>query len=590
MLTVTAALLLLSSAQTPQAPRFESSRPLPGLPSVMIDRRLDGINISQRLARSKGWQGRVMWIDATANLDKFNGKDKVEALCQRLADCGFNTIVLDVKPISGQVIYHSEIAPKITEWRGRKLDASFDPIPHFSECAKRLGFSFLISLNAFSEGHSMFRAGPGYQNQSWQTVLYEPSLFAELSGVKLPVAPKVGDLSSDRFLTAYTDASKLPAPAEGSFAITVDSKGRIVDGFERGGMGPGSITIPEGGCLLLARGALATSLRLNSVPGMDIDFVTEANLLPIENRPEQQYPLMTNPLNPEVVERNLAILRELLTKYKFDGILYDDRLRYGGLNADFSPQMRAAFESWLGRRVAKWPEDVYRIVYSPNMSRGIEPGPHYENWLIFRAKAMRDYILRVRSEIQKVRKCLFGIYAGSWYGEYATYGANYGSRDLEAGFWYLSAAYRQTGFADALDMLIPGCYYKTATIFDAMQRGQPIGQTVEMAAAMSCRVADDETWVYPGIMLLDYSKNPDQLKAALQAACSAGQGVMVFDYSHDFDKFEMIIKAAFASPAVAPHADPKNLQQLRNLRAQAIRAGLQKPPIIIATGAAGAGH
>lgn len=531
-----------------------------------------------------------MWIDATANLDKFNGKDKVEELCLRLANCGFNTIVLDVKPISGQVIYHSSIAPKITEWRGRRLDPSFDPIPHFSENAKRLGLSFFVSLNAFSEGHSLFKAGPGYQNPKWQTVLYEPLLFIDISGRKLPVAAKIGDAAATDRLVAYTDAAKLPPPSSGSFAVTIDAKGRIVDGFERGGMGPGTTTIPDGGCLLLGRGSRATELRMYAVPGLLAQFEAEANLVPISERPDQQYPLMTNPLNPEVVERNLAVLRELLSKYQFDGILYDDRLRFGGMNSDFSPEMRAAFERWLGKKVRRWPEDVYRIVYSPNMAKGIEPGPHYENWLIFRAKTMRDYILRVRAEIAKIRSCQFGIYAGSWYGEYASYGANYGSRDLEAGFWYLSSAYSKTGFADSLDLLIPGCYYRTATIFDAMRKGQPIGQTVEMAAALCNRVADDETWVYPGIMLLDYLKDPDMLKPALQAACAAGQGVMVFDYSHDFDKFEKIIQTAFSSPTRAPHADPRNLKELKSLRAQAIRRGDRKPPVVIASGSAGAGH
>lgn len=589
MVTLSAALFLFSSAQTPQPPRFESASPLPGLPSIMIDRRLDGISIAQRLARSRGWQGRVMWVDATANLDRFNGQEKVEALCQRIADCGFNTIVLDVKPISGQVIYESAIAPKITEWRGRRLDSSFDPIPHFSRHARRLGLSFFISLNAFSEGHSMFKAGPGYQNPSWQTVLYEPSVFVDLGGTRLPVAQKIGDSSSSS-LIAFTDPSKLPAPAEGSFAITIDAKGRVVDGFERGGMGPGSTTIPEGGCLLLAKGRLASELKISAVPGMSAPFVVEPQLVPISDRPDQQYPLMTNPLSPEVHERNLAILRELLSKYDFDGILYDDRLRYGGLNADFSPRMRAAFEGWLGRKVQNWPEGVYRIVFAPNMVRGIEPGPQYENWLIFRAKVMRDYIVRVRSEIAKVRKCQFGIYAGSWYGEYGAYGANYGSQSLEAGFWYLSSAYSQTGFADQLDLLVSGCYYKTPTIFDALRRGQPIGQTVEMAAALCGRVVDDETWVYPGIMLLDYAKDPNQLKPALQAACATGQGVMVFDYSHDFEKFEKILKAAFATPSKAPHVDPRNLAELRSLRTQAQRRGDRKPPVTIATGSAGAGH
>ena len=40
-------------------------------------------------------------LDATANLDRINTEEKITALVQKIKETGFNTLVLDVKPIVG---------------------------------------------------------------------------------------------------------------------------------------------------------------------------------------------------------------------------------------------------------------------------------------------------------------------------------------------------------------------------------------------------------------------------------------------------------------------------------------------------------
>jgi uncharacterized lipoprotein YddW (UPF0748 family) len=577
--------------QNPQPPRFQLKHPLPAAPGIMMDARQEGEGLATQLARQRKLQGRMLWIDATANLDKFNTEQKIVELLARIKDSGFNTFVLDVKPISGQVIYPSRYAPKIEEWRGRTLPADFDPVPIFSREAKRHKLSMMVSLNAFSEGHRNFKVGPGYETVDRQTVLYEPKPFVKIFGERQPIQTTANAAPRDGVLSVITDPAKVPAPKDDLFAITIDRFGRIVDGFEGGGMGPGRITIPREGSLILGSGELARWLERVSEPGNRAIFEVDADLVPIQDRPDQQIPLMMNPLDAQVVMRNLDLLRELAGKYEFDGILYDDRLRYGGLNADFSPQMRAAFEKWLGRPCQRWPEDVYQITYSPGFARGIVPGPQYENWLIFRARAMRDYVALVRKTLLGIKPSLqFGVYAGSWYGEYASYGVNYGSPDLEAGFWYLSQAYAQTGFADQLDLLVTGCYYRTPTIFDALRLGEPIGRCVESAGYLSNRVADDHTWTYAGISLADFKGDPDGLMAALSASAGSTQGVMVFDLSHDIEPMWPVFKRAFGQPQAAPHQNRQNLLELRRRRAHAIKLGHRRSPVIISAGQAGAGH
>jgi hypothetical protein len=184
----------------------------------------------------------------------------------------------------------------------------------------------------------------------------------------------------------------------------------------------------------------------------------------------------------------------------------------------------------------------------------------------------------------------FGIYAGSWYGEYASFGANYGSESLNAGFWFLSPEYRSTGFAKQIDFLITGCYYPTPTIFEAMSVGKGVGQCIESAAALTNAVANDDTWAYAGISLDQFANNPSGLMNALQAATGATQGVMVFDLSHNIEPFWPVFAQAFQNRAKPPHLSVLNLLELRRRKAAFLAAGGKPRVAIISTGQPGAGH
>ena len=113
--------------------------------------------------------------------------------------------------------------------------------------------------------------------------------------------------------------------------------------------------------------------------------------------------------------------------------MYDDRLRYAGMNADFSEMTRTQFEDKVGRKLT-WPDDVFKYTLTPSLTRGLQPGPYYEQWMAFRASTIRDFVAKVRSLIQRERPgTLLGDYAGSWYGEYPSLGSNWASPAAEAG-------------------------------------------------------------------------------------------------------------------------------------------------------------
>lgn len=588
-LTILAALAIRSDGPGPR-PRFVLAAPLPGIPSVTIDSFMDGIGVAQPTARNRNAQARILWIDGTANIDKYNTEDKIVALIQQIKTSGFNTIVFDIKPISGQVIYQSAIAPKLTEWKGKQLPLDFDPLPIVCREAKGAGLSMLVSLNAFSEGHGLFKVGPGYAQPEHQSTIYVPKPMLDLgAGSRYPLAAKL-DTFDPAVISVFTSSARVPNPQLGSFAVTLKKNGVMVDGFEDGGLGNGVPTVPPGGLVLFGIGDAAQFLRDHANPGARANFDTDATYLPMAQSGLTQYPLMMNPNDPAVQDYELSIAREVVSKYPVDGIVYDDRLRYANIAADFSQITRDKFENFLGKKL-NWPDDVFKFTLTPNYTQGIRPGPYYDQWMGWRALVFRDYLTKVRQTITQANpNVLLGMYAGSWYGEYPALGNNYSSQKTEAGFWFQSAKYQAGGDADLVDFIIPGCYYTTATIHEAMGNGTSIGATVEAAGRMVHRLVRDETWTYAGLSLTDFKGDADMLQNALQAACASTEGVMVFDLSHDIEPMWPVFARAFAQPATPPHAIKGLLGEVRKRRAALDKAGYKDPPIIIAAGSSGIGQ
>jgi hypothetical protein len=396
--------------------------------------------------------------------------------------------------------------------------------------------------------------------------------------------------ASETELGVFTELSKLPAkmPADSTVAV-VDSNGNVL----AQGAGPAARglrpAVPSGGSALVGVGAASEFLRRSAKPGVRLAFDCTPEFVPISRRPWQQVPLMVDPNDPAVRAHELALLEELLTNYDVDGVMYDDRLRYGGLNADFSDVTRLQFEKYVREKIT-WPDDVFKWHLMPDLSRGIVPGKWYDAWLAFRAQTLRDFVGEARKTVARIRpKAAFGVYAGSSYGDYGKFGSNYAAREFEAGFRYLTPAYQRTGFANILDFIVTGCYYTQATIADAMAVNGGAGYTVEAAAQLSNRVARDQAWVYAGIALDTFRGNTARLRDALQAAVAATQGVMVFDLSHDIERYWPVFQQAFAVPAQAPHEVPGLLSQVRRMRARLDKLGVKEPPVAISAGSSGAG-
>ena len=586
--------------QVAPPPPFKAAYlPFPTLPALPLDEANNGIGIAQKWTRERGLQGRLLWIDATANLDRINAAEKIQALVAKIKSVGFNTIVFEIKPIIGYTLYPSRYSPKMTEWvrpwGTQTLPADFDPLREMVNQTRLQGMSLIVSMNVFAEGHREFKKGPGYDNPAWQTILYEPGLHIRRDVIGTPAYP-VTDRANlaprdPDDLAMYTDLSRIGKLDAAAFVALIDTNGLVVAQLTGASLAALSPRIPTGGAALVANSAAASNfLRLNALPGYKMTLDNTPYYLPISQRPERQVPLMTSPHNPDVRRRFLNMLTEVMQNYAVDGVIFDDRLRYASLNADFSEPAKRDFEAYVGKTL-KWPDDVFRYnVDFPTLERAEVPGPYYDAWLVFRALTLRNFLAECVRTVKTVRPtALVSTYVGSWYPDYPEVGANWAADDLTAGFRFLNDSYRRTGWAGLTDFVTTGCYYQNASIFEAAGQGDSIGETVEAAGQFSNRAVNDQTFVYAGLQLDKFKGKPEMLRKCLQAAAATTQGVMIFDLSHDIDTFWPIFAEAFAKPALAPHQVPNLIAELRNEREKQKALGVSPPPVILYRGVSGTG-
>jgi len=562
-------LFLLSQIQS----RFQPGNPLPGLPPIMLDRRLVYDGPAKQVCSRYNLEARVMWIDATANIERYNTPEKIVALVARIKSAGFNTIVFDVKPLSSETVYPSKFAPKLKEWKGKEL-GDFDPLGPMCTEARKNNLSIFVSMNAFCDGHRLVNRGPGFDRPDEQSVLYEAKPIVRIGNIKFDYSARF-DPTKVTFLST-------PPPA-GTYGFPCDRNGTILEDGR---------PLPKGGFYVCAQGPGSACLQGARAQNGTVTLDSEPSFVRIgESVTDKQYPLMTSPTNPSVRRRLFDMVEEVTTNYDIDGVIFDDRLRYSGLNGDFAPLTMSLFQQHIGKQI-QWPDDVFKFSYSysTQLNRGIKPGPYYDEWLNWRAGILHNFVTDVRTRIRQIKpKMQLGVYAGSWYGDYQQYGNNWASPAMDAGFWFLTPEYQKTGLAPDLDFLITGCYYPTATGYDALVEGRGVGFTVEGAGTLSYRAAHDQTFVYAGLSLMDFKDNPVGLGKALQAAVASSNGVMVFDLSHDIEPMWSVFERAFATPKMPPHQLPGYLLEARRLRTALDRKGFKEPPIIIAGGASGVG-
>ncbi|MCK4641644.1 MAG: family 10 glycosylhydrolase [Candidatus Marinimicrobia bacterium] len=404
---------------------------------------------------SKPSKPAYLWIDASANFEHLSTEDSIKVVMKKIRDAGVTAIIVDLKPISGEVIYSSKIADQALEWKGFTRDADFDyPAIMIREARKRR-LKVYAAMNVFSEGWKSQNRGIIYTTHpEWQTMLNAP-----------------------------------------------------------GGIVP------------------TTEYRAG-------------------------YSAFVNPALPDVQDYELSLMEEILTIYKFDGIILD-RVRYDNIKSDFTDYSKQEFERYLGYEVANWPRDIYFWKLSQMGRWEMEVGVHFKEWLTWRTKVIYDFLNRAREQVKTINpKLQFASYVGAWYPTYYELGVNWASREYDPSETYAwaSAEYKQYGYAELLDFLLTGCYFYHLTYeemqaeydgtTDFIQRAglkkllDPIN-TVEGSAQMSMNVTMGKIPVYGSIYVQKYidREDPLQFEKAIRMCIDKTGGVMIFDLIHiiDFD-------------------------------------------------------
>jgi len=132
-----------------------------------------------------GGKPKMMWFDATANFERLGSYEGIVKVLDRCVDVGITDIIVDVKPISGEVLYESEFAPKMRTWDNFTRPDTFDFVNTVIKEARKRNLKVHIALNVFCEGHNYYDRGVVYtRHPEWATVVYTKDGFIPITQQK----------------------------------------------------------------------------------------------------------------------------------------------------------------------------------------------------------------------------------------------------------------------------------------------------------------------------------------------------------------------------------------------------------------------
>jgi len=438
-------------------------------------------------------------------------------LVRKAEHAGFDSLIVDVKPLVGEVLYDSRIAPRLGEVKGFQYPQDYDLLQTVIEEAKTTRLKVHAAVNVFSEGHRDRGRGPGYKHPEWQVISYEPERTFCISGVDIHVySVDPWNLLDEPVL--YVKTKSLSTVDRRVYLMINDDSvlARIDEGGEE-------IAVPDHGCVLVIPSEQCPD---NLGPGDAVKYSANGDFRKAQDSRIPSWGLFVNPIGP-AREYELSIVEEIVTRYDVDGIVFD-RMRFPNLNADFSDESRVAFQAWLGDSSLNWPGDVYKFDAKP-WNPPIQ-GRYYKKWLEWRSAIIKQFAVDAVSLVRNRRPgTSVGVYVGSWYESYYDVGVNWASEKYRPGYSWMTPAYNRTGYAERFDFICAGAYYPTVTRAEARASGRPEGATVEagceLAMSAVCRVSP----VLGSLYVRDYEGRPDAFSEAIKTALRLTNGIMLFD-------------------------------------------------------------
>ncbi len=363
---------------------------------------------------------KLLWLDAEANFERFSSKDSVCYYLDMARHTGFNGVVVDVRPMLGDVLYKSKLLPPLTTFGdGYVYKRDWDYLQFFIDEARKRNMKVTVSAGILPAGLVKTKTGTAYQDTTW----------------------------NDKVCVAYT---------------------------------PGGL----------------------------------------KNMKEtDEYALFLNPALTSVQKFVTEYVSEIVSNYDFDGFALD-YCRYCNANYDFSDSTRVAFEKFVGEKVERFPEDIF--TYDKNGSR--IPGKYYKQWWEYRSTTITKLITEIRTTVKSIKPNMeLNYWAASWIHSIYGNGQNWGSKkhyDPSQLFpEWASETYKNTGFADQLDVFMLGSY-----LYDV--HGLDNNESIEYAIDRAYKLIGDDCRIYGTVYGENNIKN---MEDAVHMCLTKSAGLMVFD-------------------------------------------------------------
>ena len=264
---------------------------------------------------------------------------------------------------------------------------------------------------------------------------------------------------------------------------------------------------------------------------------------------ESRYSATVNPLDTTFRNRAINLLKELVTKYPdLDGIILD-RVRYGGIMADFSNLSRDQFEKYIGEEITAYPSDIYKWKISADGKYSYVRGRLFKKWLEWRARNIYNFMALARQTLKKANPHIsFGTYTGAWYPSYYEVGANWASQQYDASqdFDWATPNYKNYGYAELLDLFTVGNYYTNVTKEEYLANNNLVQNETDSKSSRgiwycvegSCEKIRNilKGQSFFGGVQVDKYDDSHKLSRSITMNLQVSDGLMVFDISHIINK------------------------------------------------------
>ena len=250
-----------------------------------------------------------------------------------------------------------------------------------------------------------------------------------------------------------------------------------------------------------------------------VEYHPQRGMIDIRDNHSQHHVFM-NPLDPDWRKISFDLLAEIAA-YPVDGIALDYCRYANGGNTDFSEMSRTAFEAYLGKKLERFPDDIFK--YDEEGER--VPGVYYRDWWTFRAKVIHDFIKEARDLVKGIKPDIeLEYWAASWYNALHAHGQNWASKNHDTSKErpdFANEDYAKYGFADLLDIFQSGAYLEII-------RGVDEPESIEAQLANSMRVVMGDCKLYGSVYAANQRTNED-ISDAVFICLRDTDGLSVFD-------------------------------------------------------------